>query len=354
MYINLKKYGLNDRLEREAAMYAGLVLARITEQSRDMYKAVCENGERMAVVSGKLRRSSGGALDYPAVGDWATLEDAGIDGNAVIRHVLTRSGAFVRQAAGTSRDAQIVAANIDVAFVCMSLNADFNLRRLERYLTAAWDSGAKPVIVLSKSDLCEALDERLAEAESVSMGIPVVVCSAENGSGFDEISAMIGIGKTAAFIGSSGVGKSTMINRLLGEDVLAAKAIRAGDDKGRHATTRRRLLILPAGGAVIDTPGMREFSPYFGDVSKTFEDIEELAARCKFSDCSHSGEPDCAVRRAIENGLLSGKRFENYRKIEREVNYDGLNSRQREQEKLNRMFGGKKTLKEFQKSLKKK
>ncbi|MDR1961872.1 MAG: ribosome small subunit-dependent GTPase A [Gracilibacteraceae bacterium] len=354
VYTNLKKYGLSDRFEQEATMYGGFALARITEQHRDLYKAVREDGYAKAVVSGKLRYSSGSALDFPAVGDWVMLEDDGTDGNAVIHHVLTRSSVFVRQAAGTAGDAQVVAANIDVVFICMSLNADFNLRRLERYLTVAWDSRAKPAIVLTKSDLCEDLAERLVEVEGVSMGVPIVVCSSENGDGFDEVSARIGTGKTAAFIGSSGVGKSTMINRLLGENALATQAIREGDGKGRHTTTHRQLLLLLNGGIVIDTPGMRELSLYSGDVSRTFEDIEDLATQCKFSNCTHSDEPGCAVRAAIADGSLAEKRFGNYQKLGREINYEGLNSREREQEKINRMFGGKKALKNFQKSLKKK
>jgi ribosome biogenesis GTPase len=337
MYINLKKYGLCEPFEREATMYAGFDLARITEQRRDRYKSVCEKGERSAVVSGKLRYSSESAYELPSVGDWVMLENAETDGDAVIRHVLARKSAFTRQEAGKSRDAQVVAANVDVAFICMSLNADFNLRRLERYLTVAWDSRAKPVIVLAKSDLCDAASERRAEAETASVGVPVIVCSSATGDGFDELNAMIGERKTAAFIGSSGVGKSSMINRLLGEDILAVKSIRKGDDKGRHATTHRQLFLLPNGGIAIDTPGMRELSLYSGDTAKAFEDIEELAARCKFKDCAHSREPGCAVRAAILNGSLSKKRFENYQKLAREMSYEGLSSRKREREKINRI-----------------
>jgi ribosome biogenesis GTPase len=170
---HLEKYGLSDRFKQEAALYNGLIPARITEQRRDLYKTVCENGEHMAVVSGKLHYSSSGTLDYPVVGDWVMLEDAGADGNAVIHHILQRKSAFVRQASGTANEQQVVAANIDTAFICMSLNADFNLRRLEWYLTIAWDSRALPVILLTKSDLCEALLDRLAEVETVSIGVSV-------------------------------------------------------------------------------------------------------------------------------------------------------------------------------------
>jgi ribosome biogenesis GTPase len=352
--MDLKSYGLNDCFAQEAAWYENLAPARVTEQHKGMYKAVSENGEHTAVVSGKLRHSSDNVLDYPAVGDWVMLDDAKTDGNAVIHHVLARSSVFVRQAAGTAGEAQVVAANIDVIFLSMSLSGDFNLRRLERYLTVAWKSRAKPLIILTKSDLCEDVTSRLAEVEAVSIGVPIVVCSSENANGLDEVSAQIAAGITAAFIGTSGVGKSTMINRLMDEEVLATKAVRAGDEKRRHTTTHRQLLLLPGGGIVIDTPGMRELSLYSGDVSKTFEDIVELAAQCKFSNCTHAEEPGCAVQRAISDGVLPKKRFANYQKLGREVSYDSMSSRQREQDKLDRMFGGKKAYKDFQRSLKKK
>lgn len=354
MYINLIKYGLSNRFAQEATMYGDLVLARITEQHRGLYKVVCEQGTRTAIISGKLRYSSDIASDLPAVGDWVMIGDFGNASSSVIHHILHRKSVFARQAAGTGNDVQVIAANIDTIFICMSLNADFNLRRLERYLTVAWDSMATAIIVLTKSDLCADLTAKLDEIKTVSVDVPVIVCSSENGNGFNDINSMVGMGKTIAFIGSSGVGKSTIINRLLGEDVLATKAVRDDDDKGRHATTHRQLLLLPNGGIVIDTPGMRELSLYSGDVSRTFEDIEDLASMCKFSNCTHASEPGCMVSKAIENGLLSAKRFENYLKLRREVSYDGLNHRQREQEKLNRIFGGKKALKEFQKNLKKK
>lgn len=273
-------------------------------------------------------------------------------GNAVIHHILRRKSVLARQAAGAESTGQIIAANIDTIFICMSLNADFNIRRIERYLTIAWDSMATPVIVLTKSDLCDDLPQRLADIASVSMGVAVITCSSENRDGFDEINAFVGQGKTIAFVGSSGVGKSTLINRLMGQDVLATRAIREDDAKGRHTTTHRQLLLLPNGGIVIDTPGMRELQIYTGNLSKTFEDIEEIAALCKFGDCSHGTEPGCAIRDAIENGTLSEKRFESYQKLQREASYSGLNSRQLETEKINRMFGGKSEMKQLKRHLK--
>lgn len=349
----LKKYGLTDFYEQEAALYNGLFLARIAEQHRDLYKVIGEQGELNASVSGKLAYSAGNQLNYPAVGDWAMIDR--IDraaGNAIIHHVLRRKSMLARQAAGTAKAEQAIAANIDTIFICMSLNADFNLRRIERYLTIAWDSMAIPVIILTKADLCENLQQKMNELFSVSMGVDVVACSSENGYGYQEINAHIGQGKTIAFVGSSGVGKSTIINRLMGRDVLATKEIREDDDKGRHTTTYRQLLLLPNGGIVIDTPGMRELQIFTGNLSKSFEDIEEIAAGCKYSDCSHGTEPGCMVRKAIEDGLLSEERFKSYQKLQREISYDGLNSRQLENEKISRMFGSKAEMKQTLKRFK--
>lgn len=336
-------------------MYDGHYLARVTEQRREIYKVVSRCGEVNASVSGKLAYHADSQIEFPAVGDWVMIDRAdGDGGRAIIRHILTRKSVLARQAAGTERAGQVIAANIDTIFICMSLNADFNVRRVERYLTMAWDSRATPVIVLTKSDLCEDLPQKLDEIAAVSVGVDVIHCSSENGDGYEAVGAYAGPGKTIAFVGSSGVGKSTLINRLMGEEVLATNAIREDDAKGRHTTTHRQLLLLPNGGIVIDTPGMRELQIYTGNLSKTFEDIEEIAVRCKFSDCSHGKEPGCAVRAAIEAGTLSEKRFESYQKLQREASYTGLNSRQTESEKLSRMFGGKNELKQFKKYLKEK
>lgn len=355
MNINLKDYGLNDRFEQEATIYEGLFVARVTEQHRELYKVISGWGEIDASVSGKLAYNADGQISFPAVGDWVMIDRAdGSAGNAIIHHILRRKSVLARQAAGTEQAGQMIAANIDTIFICMSLNADFNLRRIERYLTIAWDSMATPVIVLTKSDLCDDLPQKLEDLASVSMGAAVIVCSSENGDGFDEISTYTGPGKTIAFVGSSGVGKSTLINRLMGQNVLATKAIREDDAKGKHTTTHRQLLQLPNGGIVIDTPGMRELQIYTGNLAKTFEDIEEIAAQCKFSDCTHGAEPGCAIREAIEDGTLSEKRFANYQKLQRETSYTGLNSRQLEQEKINKMFGGKGELKRMQKYIKEK
>ncbi len=354
-YTNLRRYGLSDCFEQEATLHEGLFLARVSEQHRDLYKVVGEQGELQAGVSGKLIYVADDSNDFPAVGDWVMVDRVdGNAGNAVIHHTLGRKSVFMRKAAGTSNETQVIAANIDVVFICMSLNADFNLRRLERYLSIAWDSMATPVIVLTKSDLCDDLQQRLNEVDSISVGTDVIVCSSMEANGYESVRAYIAEGQTIAFIGSSGVGKSTLINRLMGRDVLATKEIREDDARGRHATTHRQLLLLPGGGIVIDTPGMRELQVYSGDLSKSFEDVAELAAQCKYKDCSHAKEPGCAVRRAIETGELSEKRFENYMKLQREIEYEGLSSRQLEEEKIKRMFGSKGEMKQAVKHAKKK
>jgi ribosome biogenesis GTPase len=286
--IDMENLGLNQRFANEAALYEGLYIGRVISQYKNLYKVATENGELKAEVSGKFHFEAKTVSDFPAVGDFVMLdrtEDAG--GHAIIHHVLARKSVFIRKAAGTSNEEQIVASNVDTVLICMSLNQDFNLRRVERYLGIAWDSGANPVIVLTKSDLCKDLSEKLAEIHTVAMGVDVIVTSSMSEDGYLPVKNYLGRGKTIAFIGSSGVGKSTLINRLIGEDRLETNEIRK-DDKGRHTTTRREMLILPDGGVVIDTPGMRELGIDHADLSKTFADIDELSAKCKFADCTHA------------------------------------------------------------------
>jgi ribosome biogenesis GTPase len=321
---NLYDIGLSERYVQEAMMYGNnLHLARVSVQHKDMYRVITEKGEIQAEISGKLSYLASASVDYPAVGDWVLVDRTDErSGNAIIHHVLTRESCFMRKAAGKGYERQVIAANIDIVFICMSLNNDYNLRRIERYLSIAWDSMAMPVVVLTKSDLCDDINTKLMEVKSVALGVDVVVTSTMGGDGYTGIIKYLSKGKTMAFIGSSGVGKSTLINRLMGKEILTTKAIRDDDDKGRHATTHRQLLVLPDGGVVIDTPGMREIQISAADLSRSFADIEELTQKCHFKDCKHEFEPKCAVKKAIKDGTLSARRFENYKKLQREMVFE--------------------------------
>ena len=315
-------YGINERFLTEAAKYPEYQLARVVAQYRGKYKVATAHGEALAQISGKMRFDTEELSAYPAVGDFVMISSQDGYPEAIIHHILTRKSLFVRKAVGVSGQAQPVAANIDTVFLCMALNHDFNLRRLERYISIAWDSGAMPVVVLTKSDLCDDLEQKLSEVSSVAFGVDVLVTTSTEENGYKVLLPFISEGKTIAFIESSGVGKSTLINRLLGKDQLKTNGLR-NDDKGRHTTTHRELFLLPSGGMVVDTPGMREFGMWDNDtgIEKTFADIEELAAQCKFRNCTHTNEPGCAIRSALEMGELEMNRWQSYQKLKAENDY---------------------------------
>lgn len=335
--IDLTQLGLSQRAADEAALSTGLYIARIVSQSKQLYRVAVKSGEIFAQVSGKLRQQAVSPIDFPVVGDFVMLDrEDDANGNAVIHQVLTRKSLFVRKAAGPSGGSQAIAANVDVVFLCMGLNSNFNIHRLERYLSIAWDSGATPVVVLTKSDLCDD-DSKIDLAESAAIGAIVIVTSALVENVADLLKPYIE-GKTAAFIGSSGVGKSTLINLIAGEELFKT-AETGGTGKGRHTTTSRELISV-CGGAVIDTPGMREIGIDSVDLSASFSDIDELAGMCRFNNCSHTSEPGCAVLAAIEEGTLDSDRLANFIKLKKEAGYDGLNSRQIESQKIKNMFGG--------------
>lgn len=336
----LNQYGLSERFTAEASLYPDLRIGRIVSQHKDLYRVVTEDEELLAEVSGKYRFEAKHLSDFPAVGDFVMLDkESPGKGNAVIRRLLSRKSLFERKAVGAQNETQVIAANIDTVFICMSLNNNFNLRRLERYLSIAWDSRAKPVVVLTKADLCENIKQRLEEISTVAAGADIVVTSCFDPFSYEKVRAYLGEGRTASFIGSSGVGKSTLINCLAGKELLNTAETR-GDDRGRHTTTSRELILLPLGGVVIDTPGMRELGVESADLGRAFSDIDELAAKCRFKDCSHKSEPGCAVRAAVESGQLDAPRLENFLKLKKEAKYDGLNSRQIETKKINEMFAG--------------
>ena len=314
-------FDIPERWAALAPQEPGRTVGRITLQEKGLYRLRTAAGERNALVSGRFQFDAQTVSDYPAVGDYVLADCADPD-TAVIHRVLPRKSVFLRRAAGTSKTEQVVAANIDTVFLCMSLNKDFNLRRLERYLAVAWESGADPVVLLTKADLCADISRKQSEVSSVAMGADVLSVSAMDADGYRQVTPYLTAGRTVAFVGSSGAGKSTLINRLLGENRLATDGLR-NDDKGHHTTTHRELLVLPNGAMVIDTPGMRELGMWdaASGVEQTFADIETLASRCRFRDCSHTGEPGCAVREAIRRGELDGDRWQSYQKLKSENDY---------------------------------
>lgn len=322
MNIDLLDYGYTAPFQAMGREYPDLSPARVILQEKGMYRIVSSLGESLAVISGKLRYEAHTAEDLPAVGDFVMAEIDESGNNSVIHAVLNRKSVFIRKSAGTANAQQIVAANIDRLFLCMSLNQDFNIRRLERYLSVAWESGAVPVVVLTKADLCEDLSSRLSEVDSVAFGADVAVVSAHTAGKYTELERFLKPRETIALLGSSGVGKSTIINYFLGSDVIRTNGLR-NDDKGRHTTTHRELIRLKNGGLLIDTPGMRELGMWDSaeGIDMSFRDVEELAQRCRFRNCTHEKEPGCAVRDAIRSGILQEERLASYKKLKAENAY---------------------------------
>lgn len=337
-----------------AAAGAGLFPARVTEQHRERYRVLGERGELQAEVSGRFSYTVVEQSDYPAVGDWVLVDRQDeTQGHGIIHRVLSRKSCFVRQAAGTAEAVQVIAANIDTVFLCMSLNADFNIRRVERYLAVIWDSGAVPVVVLTKSDLCPDLENYLKALTASAPGVDVVVTSGLLEEGWEAILPYLSPGVTVAFTGSSGVGKSTLINRLMGEELMAVGGLR-NDDQGRHVTTHRQLLRLPNGAMVIDTPGMRELQLASANLGKGFSDIETLAEACRFADCGHREEPGCAVQEALQCGNLEPGRYRSYMKLQKEladsIRRSTLNTALAEKDKMIAMMGSLKAQRTLQKA----
>jgi len=309
----------------------GYIPARVTREEKKLYHLITETGECLAEVSGRFMHQADMKADYPTVGDWVAISSGDGDGRGIIHARLPRKSKFARKAitsggmpeTGGRTDQQVMAANVDTVFLVSGLDLDFNLRRIERFISAAYDSGAMPVIILNKADICDEIETRIEEVEAVAFGIPIIAASATRGDGLDEVREYIAPGKTVVFLGSSGVGKSTIINGLLGEDVLKTKEVRDWDSRGRHTTTWKELIVLPQGGIVIDTPGIRRVQ-LWGDedtLDRSFDDVAAIAAVCRFADCSHNGEPGCAIELALADGRLDKGRYRSYLKQRRELDF---------------------------------
>ena len=323
--MSLKELGWNSHFdalwqEREQAEW---LPARVISQQRGLWRIAGDFAECWAEASGTLRAAAETGGDWPAAGDWVASEILSGGGRPLIQKVLPRRSKFVRKVAGRRLEEQVIAANVDTAFVVMALDGDFNVRRLERYLAQCWESGAKSIVVLNKADDRDDVAARIAEVEGIAAGAPIFAVSALSGVGLEALDSFLAPGQTIVLLGSSGVGKSTLVNYFLRRDAQAVQSVRASDSRGRHTTTSRELFALPGGALMIDTPGLRELQLWgvTDGVEQAFSDIEELAAECKYGNCGHTTEPGCAVRTAIAEGRLDENRLENQRKLEREQEF---------------------------------
>lgn len=321
--MSLESLGWNDFFEAVFDPHRGNSNepARVMAEHRELFHVATRAGVLRAELAGRFRHQASSREELPAVGDWVVVSARPGEGSATIHHVLPRRSALVRKSAGVETAAQVLAANLDTVFLVTSLNQDFNPRRIERTLAIIWESGARPVVILSKRDLCDDPEPFEERARMVAIGVAIHALSGLTGDGMDALTPYLETGRTVALIGSSGVGKSTIINHLVGEDILAVKDIREHDGRGRHTTSHRQLIQLPHGGMLIDTPGMREIALWDSadGLEETFADIEALAAECRFRDCQHGSEPGCAVKAAIEDGTLDAGRYRSHLKLQKEL-----------------------------------
>jgi ribosome biogenesis GTPase len=301
----------------------GWIPGRVALEDRQTYSLLTDGDSLTAAVAGRLMHRTTCRGDLPKVGDWVAVQPLAEPGKGTICQVLPRRTQLARKVKGRRLEVQVLAANVDVVFLVLALDQSFNRRRLERGLLMVHDSGAQPAVILNKLDLCHQPEDYLRETRLGAGEVPVLVTSASRGTGLDQLWPLLKPGRTVAFLGASGVGKSSLINRLYGEDIQATLEVREQDAKGRHATTWRELIVLPGGALVIDTPGTRELQIWEGDegLQGAFEDISVLGDGCRFTNCSHISEPDCAVRAALASGVLSEDRYGSYLKLRREVEF---------------------------------
>lgn len=321
----LEEWGWDARWAEAFGADAGKTLfpARLIEEQRGLFQVATEHGVIPARTTGSMRHKAEGRADLPAVGDWVAAEFPSNEKVALIRRILTRRTKLSRKAAGETMEEQVIAANLDAVLVMTALNAEFNPRRLERFLTVSRESGAEPVLVLNKLDACQAPSPLIEQAKAVAGDAAVIAISAKDGTGLEALKTWLKPGHTVGLVGSSGVGKSTLVNRLAGNEKLRTAQTRATDERGRHTTTHRQLFVLPGGGILLDTPGMREMQFWDSEqgLAKTFDEIEALAPSCRFKDCAHGSEPGCAVKAAVEAGTLPADRLESWSKLKKEMNF---------------------------------
>lgn len=317
----LAQLGWKNFFQQQIEADSNLIPARVCRQDRSGYLLMSESGILSGSLPGISRLETQSKADLPTVGDWVLVRKVDSENQVIIQQTLERSTKFSRKESGERFGEQVVAANIDTVFIVTGLDDNFNAKRIERYLLLTWASGATPVIVLNKADMCTKLEQKLNQVAEISMGTVVIVVSAINNEGMDDLKSWISEGTTVAVLGSSGVGKSTIINRLLGYYHFKTGEVREGDSKGRHTTTHRELCIIDSGGLIIDTPGMREIQFWVDKDSplSSYDDVENIAMTCRFNDCAHEGEPGCAVKKAIESGDLKEERYNTYQKFQKEI-----------------------------------